>query len=69
MYKRIKQRTYEVLEGTLSNDKVSSAVSIILICLILINVAKIIADTFDLPPLAVKIGGVVETVSVVIFTI
>ena len=69
MYKRIKQRTYEVLEGTRSNDKVSSAVSILLICLILINVAKIIADTFDLPPLAVKIGGVVETVSVVIFTI
>ena len=69
MYKRIKQRMYEVLEGTRSNDKASRAVSIILVCLILINVAKIIADTFDLPPLAVEIGGIIETVSVVIFTV
>lgn len=37
--------------------------------MIMINVALIIADTFDLPPLAVKIGGIVETISVVIFTI
>ena len=69
MYKRIKQRAYEVLEGTLPNDRASHAVSIILMGLILINVALIIADTFDLPPFAVKISGVVETVSVVIFTV
>lgn len=69
MYKRIKQRAHDILEGSHSNDKASRAVSIILMCLILINVALIIADTFDLPPLAVKIGGIIETVSVVIFTL
>lgn len=69
MYKRIKQRAHEILEVARPNDKASRAVDIGLMCLILINVALIIADTFDLPPLAVKIGGIVETVSVVIFTI
>lgn len=58
-----------MLESTRSNDKTSSAVSIIMVCLILIDVAKIIADTFDLPTLAVEIGGIIETVSVVIFTV
>lgn len=69
MYKRIKQRAHEILEVARPNDKASRAVDIGLMCLILINVALIIADTFDLPPLAVKIGGIVETISVVIFTI
>lgn len=69
MYKRIKQRAHEILEVARPNDKASRAVDIGLMCLITINVALIIADTFDLPPLAVKIGGIVETISVVIFTI
>lgn len=69
MYKRIKQRAHEILEVARPNDKASRAVDIGLMCLILINVALIIADTFDLPPLAVRISGIVETVSVVIFTI
>lgn len=37
--------------------------------LIFLNVTLIIADTFELPPLAVKIGSIIETVSVVIFTL
>lgn len=69
MYKKVKTRTYEILEVAGPNDKASRAVDIGLMCLILINVALIIADTFELPPLAVKIGGIVETVSVVIFSI
>lgn len=69
MYKQIKQRAHEILEVARPNDKASRAVDIGLMCLILINIALIIADTFDLPPLAVKIGGIVETVSVVIFTV
>lgn len=69
MIKAIKKRTHEILEVSRPNDKASRAVDIGLMCLILINVALIIADTFDLPPLAVKIGGIVETISVVIFTI
>ena len=69
MIKAIKKRTHEILEVSRPNDKASRAVDIGLMCLILINVALIIADTFDLPPHAVKIGGIVETISVVIFTI
>ncbi|HBM99272.1 MAG TPA: Ion transporter [Ruminococcus sp.] len=65
----MKKRTHEILEVSHPNNKASRAVDIGLICLIMINVALIIADTFDLPPLAVKIGGIVETISVVIFTI
>lgn len=69
MIKAIKKRTHEILEIARPNDKASRAVDIGLMCLIMLNVALIIADTFALPPLAVKIGGIVETVSVVIFTI
>lgn len=69
MYKKIKLRTHEILEVARPNDKASRAVDIGLMCLIMLNVALIIADTFELPPLAVKIGGIVETISVVIFTI
>lgn len=69
MYKRIKQRTYEILEVARPNDKASRAVDIMLLCLILLNVALIIADTFDLPPLAATIGEIIENISVVIFTV
>lgn len=69
MYKRIKLRTHEILEVARPNDKASRAVDISLICLISINVALIIADTFELPTFAVKIGGIIETISVVIFTL
>ncbi len=69
MYKKIKQRTHEILEVAGPNDIASRVVDIILMCLILINVVLIIADTFELPPSAVKIGRVVETVSVVVFTV
>lgn len=69
MYRKIKKRTHEILEVAGPNDIASRVVDIGLMCLILINVVLIIADTFELPPLAVKVGGIVETVSVVIFTI
>lgn len=69
MYKKIKLRTHEILEVARPNDKASRAVDIGLMFLIMLNVALIIADTFELPPLAVRIGGIIETVSVVIFTI
>lgn len=69
MYKKIKLRTHEILEVARPNDKASRAVDIGLMFLIMLNVALIIVDTFELPPLAVRIGGIIETVSVVIFTI
>ena len=69
LYAKVKRRTYEILEVARPNDKASRVVDIVLVCLILINVVLIIADTFELPPLATKIGGVVETASVIIFTL
>ena len=69
MYKKIKLRTHEILEVARPNDKASRIVDIGLMCLILINVTLIIAETFELSPLAVKIGSIIETISVVIFTL
>lgn len=69
MYKKIKLRTYEILEVARPNDVASRVVDIFLMSLILINVSLIIADTFELPVLAVKIGNTIEIVSVVIFSV
>ena len=69
MYKRIKQRTYEILEVAGPNDTASRVVDIALMSLILINVSLIIAETFDLPLIAVKISNIIEIVSVVIFSV
>ncbi|MDE6727653.1 MAG: ion transporter [Oscillospiraceae bacterium] len=65
----MKLRTHEILEVARPNDKASRIVDIGLMCLILINVTLIIAETFELSPLAVKIGSIIETISVVIFTL
>lgn len=69
MYKKIKLRTYEILEVARPNDTASRVVDIFLMSLILINVSLIIADTFDLPLAAIKIANTIEIVSVVIFTV
>ncbi|MDE6733683.1 MAG: ion transporter [Oscillospiraceae bacterium] len=65
----MKLRTYEILEVARPNDTASRVVDIALMTLILINVSLIIADTFELPVLAVKIGNTIEIVSVVIFSV
>lgn len=69
MYKKIKLRTYEILEVARPNDVASRVVDISLMTLILINVSLIIADTFDLPLAAIKIANTIEIVSVVIFSV
>lgn len=69
MYKKIKLRTYEILEVARPNDVASRVVDIALMTLILINVSLIIADTFDLPLAAIKIANTIEIVSVVIFSV
>lgn len=69
MYKKIKLRTYEILEVARPNDVASRVVDISLMTLILINVSLIIADTFELPLAAIKIANTIEIVSVVIFSV
>ena len=69
MYRKIKQRTHEILEVAHQNDKASRAVDITLMCLILLNVALIITDTFELPPIAVTASGIIENISVGVFTL
>ncbi|MCM1166807.1 MAG: ion transporter [Lachnospiraceae bacterium] len=69
MYKKIKQRTYEILEVAAPHDTASRVADIVLMILILLNVGIIIADTFKLPQEASRVCGVIETVSVIIFSV
>ncbi len=68
-YKRFKQRVYEVLEVAKPDDKLSRAVDIILMSLILLNVVLIIAGTFELPKTAIKVFSIIENISVAVFTV
>lgn len=68
-YAKIKRRAHEILEISRPNDKVSRSVDIVLLSLILLNVALIIADTFELPPTAAAVGSVIENISVAIFSV
>lgn len=68
-YKNFKRRVYEVFEIAAPHDTASKVVDIVLVVLILLNAAIIIANTFDLPREASRACGIVEAVSVVIFTI
>ena len=69
-YKRFKQRTYEVLEGTRFGDRTSQIVHWFIITLIVLNVAAIVMSTVE--PLKQDYREYFrwfEIVSVVIFTI
>lgn len=68
-YNRLKRRVYEVLEVAKPDDKLSKAVDIILMSLILLNVALIIAGTFELHETAIQVFTVIENVSVAVFTV
>lgn len=69
MYFKIKKRTYEIISSATSGDKISKAVDIFLIVLIILNVVIVVADTFSMPSVMRSIMSVIETVSVIVFTI
>ena len=66
---KIKQRIFEIIQIASPNDKVSKIFDISLIALILLNVSLVIADTFSLPLIVQKISGILEKISVIIFSI
>lgn len=68
-YHKIKQRAYEILEVAAPHDIASKIADIVLMVLILLNVGIIIADTFDLSPEVSCICGIIENVSVAIFSV
>lgn len=68
-YKKIKQRIFDVLQTAEDGDNISKAFDISIITLIIINVIIVVADTFKLPDWCSKVFNVIETFSVVVFTI
>lgn len=69
VYSKVKNRVYEIIQAGKPGDVISKIFDISLILLILINVCLVIADTFNLPENYQKISGIIETASVIIFTI
>ncbi len=69
MYARIKKRTHEIISSAAAGDMISKAVDLFFIVLIMLNVVIVIADTFTLPTVVSSVISMVETVSVIIFTV
>lgn len=69
MYKKIKHRTYEIIEAAKPGDILSKVFDIFIMALIFINVIAVLLDTFDLPPAVAKASKVIEIISVMIFTV
>lgn len=65
----IKHRVFEIIQAGKEGDRVSKFFDLFIIILIVLNVIMVIADTFTVPPSVREIFGIVETVSVIIFTI
>lgn len=66
--KNIKNRIFEIIQTANKDDLASRIFDIGIIALILVNVVLVIADTFTLPEAVMTTFGIVETVSVVIFS-
>ena len=66
---RIKCKVYNLIREDDINDLASNIFDSCIIGLIIVNVVLIIAETFNLPPTFQKLSNIVETISVVAFTI
>lgn len=67
--KKIKERAFEIIQTAKEGDRASRAFDLSIVILIIINVILVIADTFTIPNNVQAVFSIVETVSVVIFTI
>ena len=68
-YKKIKNRVFQIIEADNGKSLASRIFDIIIISLIIINVAAVIIDTFDIPQYVSAALYYIEIVSVIIFTI
>lgn len=69
MYKKIKNRTYELLTVAESEDKISKLIDIAIITLISLNTITVIIDTFELSDQIRSFLDRFEIFSVTVFTI
>lgn len=67
--KKIKKRIFEIIQVAQDGDKASRIFDLFILALILVNVLLVILDTFSLPAKVKSVFGVIETISVVIFTV
>lgn len=65
----MKKRIYSIIRDDDENDIVSNVFDGIIITLISVNILLIIIDTFDPPLWFQKVSSIIETVSVVVFTL
>lgn len=69
IYKKIKQRAFELIESANKGDILSKIFDIFLIALILINMIIVVADTFDIPQKLRIVMTYTEIISVIIFSV
>ena len=69
MYKKIKRRTFEIIENSKDGDVLSKIFDIFIIVLIILNTIMVIVDTFNVPKSVQTASKYIEIVSVIIFTI
>jgi voltage-gated potassium channel len=67
--KSIKKRLFEIIQTANEHDVASKIFDVSIICLIILNVVLVIADTFNLPSAVSSAFNVIEVISVIIFTI
>ncbi len=65
----VKKRIYKIISPHKSDDLSSTVFDWSIVSLIIINVLVIIIDTLDLPQVVSFVFGIIEIVSVVIFTV
>lgn len=69
MYKKIKQRTFELLEIAKPGDTIGRFLDFAIIILIILNTLMVIIDTFDVSEGFRKFLNIFEIISVIIFTV
>lgn len=69
MCRKIKNRIFEIIQISKDNDLASTVFDIALISLIIINIIMVIVETFNIPDNVQNIIKMVETVSVIIFSV
>lgn len=67
--RKIKQRIFQTIEPAEDGDLISKVFDLVIIGLIVINITMVIAETFTLSEKIKSVFSVLETVSVVVFTL
>ncbi len=66
---KLKRRIFEIIQAAEDNDISSKIFDLFILCLILFNVCLLIATTFNISENTKSVFSIIETISVIIFTI